>query len=77
MIFLCGQCPFRGTLEWVGPEIETFLCPEMATSKAGAIWDPDTHQSEPDPHQTDADPQHCLEQGFQNNYMKGKMAMVM
>jgi hypothetical protein len=42
---------FEGHLEWVGPEIETFLCPEMATIKAGAIWDPDPHQSEPDPHQ--------------------------
>ncbi len=71
-LFLCGQCPFRGTLEWVGHEIDTFLGPEMATSKAGAIWDPDTHQSEPDPHQTDADPQHCLEQGFQRNTWRKK-----
>ncbi len=61
---------FEGHLEWVGPEIETFLCPEMATSKAGAIWDPDSHQSEPDPHQSYADQKHCLQQGFQNNYMK-------
>ncbi len=43
-----------------GPEIETFLCPEMATSKASAFFDPDQHQSEPDPHKTDADPLRVL-----------------
>jgi hypothetical protein len=53
--------------EWMGPEIETFLGPEMVTSEASTICDPDSHQREPDPHQTDADPQHCLEQGFQKN----------
>jgi hypothetical protein len=64
-------------LEWVGHEIETFLGPEMATSKAGAIWDPDPHQSEPDPHHSDGDLQHCLQQGFQKNHMKEKMAMIL
>jgi hypothetical protein len=30
----------RGPLEGVGPEIETFLGPEMAKGKASVIWGP-------------------------------------
>jgi hypothetical protein len=30
----------RGALEGVGPEIKTFLCPDMATSEASSIWVP-------------------------------------
>jgi hypothetical protein len=30
----------RGPLEGVGPEIETFLWPEMPTREASAIWNP-------------------------------------
>ncbi len=30
--------PFLGSFDGVGPEIETFLGPEMATSAASAIW---------------------------------------
>jgi hypothetical protein len=37
---LDGGNPFIGTFEVVGPEIETFLGPEMATSAASAIWAP-------------------------------------
>ncbi len=33
-----GGNPQRGPFEGVGPEIETFLGPEMATSEASAIW---------------------------------------
>jgi hypothetical protein len=35
---LDGGNSFLGTFEGVGPEIETFLGPEMATSAASAIW---------------------------------------
>ncbi len=35
---LDGENPFLGTFEGVGPEIGTFLGPEMATSAASAIW---------------------------------------
>ncbi len=33
----------RGPLEGVGPEIETFLGPEMAKSEASAIWAQKSH----------------------------------
>jgi hypothetical protein len=33
-----GCISYRGPFEGVGPEIETFLGPEMATSAASAIW---------------------------------------
>jgi hypothetical protein len=32
------QYPIQEPLEGVGPEIETFLGPEMATSEASGIW---------------------------------------
>jgi hypothetical protein len=38
VMVLCGQYPLQGPLEGLGPEIETFLGPEMATSEASANW---------------------------------------
>jgi hypothetical protein len=37
-MILIGENPFRGPLEGVSPENQDFLGPEMATSKARAIW---------------------------------------
>jgi hypothetical protein len=33
-----NHCSSLGSLEGVGPEIKTFLSPEMAKSKASTIW---------------------------------------
>ncbi len=41
---LMGANPFRGPLEGVGPENETLLGPEMATSKADRKRKPEQPQ---------------------------------
>jgi hypothetical protein len=38
--FDAGTIHYEGSLEGVGPEIETFLGTKMATSEASAIWGP-------------------------------------
>jgi hypothetical protein len=38
--FDAGTIHYEGSLEGVGPEIETFLGPKIATSEASAIWGP-------------------------------------
>ncbi len=41
-----GSNPQRGAFEGMGPEIETFLGPEMATSElASAIWAQDLQKN--------------------------------
>jgi hypothetical protein len=37
-MILMGTNPFLGPLEVLDPENRDFLCPEMATSEASAIW---------------------------------------
>jgi hypothetical protein len=37
LVTLIGANPLFGPLEGVGPQIETFLDPEMATGEASAI----------------------------------------
>ncbi len=37
-MMLTRENPLLGQLEGVGPEIETFLGPEIATNEASTIW---------------------------------------
>ncbi len=39
VMILMWANPLQGPLDGVGPEIETFLCPEVTTSEVSAIWD--------------------------------------
>ncbi len=48
-----GSNPERGAFEGLGPEIETFLGPEMAKSVASAIWaqkSPEVDSPHPNPY---------------------------